>query len=189
MFAITPRLLLRPGWPEDAKAVHAAIADEVIVRNLARAPWPYSRKDAEQFLHLPILSHSPRWLIFQLGVAQAPLVGCIGIDRMDDGEIELGYWIARDHWGNGYATEAGKAVLANAKSLGYQRIEACHFVDNPASGKVLRKLGFRPTGHIVSRHSVARGANVDTATFEIELSSLDQPEGDPESDVMRRLAA
>ena len=145
MFAITQRLLLRPGWLEDAPAVHKAMDDEGVVRNLARAPWPYSLKDAEEFMELPIEPHSPRWLIFQLGVAESPLIGCIGIDRMDNGEIEMGYWIARDHWGNGYATEAGKAVLANARSLGYDRIEACHFLDNPASGKVLRKLGFRPT--------------------------------------------
>ena len=49
MFARTERLLLRPSWPEDAKAIYAAIADEEIVRNLARAPWPYTAKDAASF--------------------------------------------------------------------------------------------------------------------------------------------
>ncbi len=96
MFAITQRLLLRPGWQEDAPAVHQAIADEAIVRNLARAPWPYSLKDAEDFVQLPIEQHSPRWLIFQRGVAGSAVVGCIGIDRMENGNIELGYWIGRN---------------------------------------------------------------------------------------------
>ena len=50
MFARTERLLLRPGWIEDAPAVHRAIADERVVRNLATAPWPYSLADAEAFL-------------------------------------------------------------------------------------------------------------------------------------------
>jgi len=50
MFARTPRLLLRPGFPEDAPALVGAIADEAIVRNLATAPWPYSMRDAEAYL-------------------------------------------------------------------------------------------------------------------------------------------
>lgn len=185
MFAITPRLLLRPGWQEDAPAVHKAIDDETIVRNLARAPWPYALSDAEEFMQMPIEYHSPRWLIFQRGVAGSPVIGCIGIDRMSNGNIELGYWIGRDHWGQGYATEAGHAVLANARSLGYDQIEACHFVDNPASGQVLKKLGFRPTGQIKKRFSVARGGDVDAVEFGISLSGASEPE----SELMRPLAA
>ena len=50
MFARTPRLLLRPGFPEDAPALAAAIADQAIARNLANVPWPYSMRDAEAFL-------------------------------------------------------------------------------------------------------------------------------------------
>ena len=76
-------------------------------------------------------------------------------------------------------------ALANARSLGYDQIEACHFVDNPASGQVLRKLGFRPTGQIIKRFSVARGGDVDAVEFGINLSGADQPE----SDLMRPLAA
>ena len=185
MFAITPRLLLRPGWQEDAQAVHKAIADITIVRNLASAPWPYSRADAEEFMALPIEPHSPRWLIFERAVAASPVVGCIGVDLLDNGNIELGYWIARDYWNRGYATEAGRAALANAKSLGYNRIEACHFVDNPASGKVLRKLGFRPTGQIAPRFSKARGTSVEAVEFRISLSDCEDSDGD----VMRPLAA
>lgn len=49
MFARTERLLLRPSWPEDAGELHQAIADEGIVRNLVRTPWPYTADDAAQF--------------------------------------------------------------------------------------------------------------------------------------------
>lgn len=185
MFAITPRLFLRPGWQEDAPAVHQAISDKAIVRNLARAPWPYSRRDAEEFLALSIEPHSPRWLIFERGVTGSPVVGCIGVDLMETGNIELGYWIARDHWNKGYATEAGRAALANAKSLGYDQVEASHFVDNPASGRVLRKLGFQPTGTIKPRFSKARGSEVEAVEFQISLSDCT----DPDCDIMRLLAA
>jgi len=53
MFARTPRLLLRPGFAEDAPALAMAIGDEAIVRNLAVVPWPYTLRDAEAFLASP----------------------------------------------------------------------------------------------------------------------------------------
>ena len=65
MFARTPRLLLRPGFPEDAPALAAAIADEAIVRNLATAPWPYRMRDAEAFLASPRDPVLPSLLIFE----------------------------------------------------------------------------------------------------------------------------
>ena len=63
MFARTERLLLRPGWAEDAPALARAIADETVVRNLATAPWPYSLEDAEAFLASPRDPAMPSFLI------------------------------------------------------------------------------------------------------------------------------
>ena len=65
MFARTPRLLLRPGFPEDAPALAAAIADQAIVRNLAVVPWPYTLRDAEAFLASPRDPILPSFLIFE----------------------------------------------------------------------------------------------------------------------------
>jgi RimJ/RimL family protein N-acetyltransferase len=176
MFARTERLLLRPGWAEDAPALHQAIADEGIVRNLATAPWPYSFADAETFL---MRERSPRdasCLIFLRGDGAPTLIGGVGFARTPQigpagAEIEFGYWIARPYWGNGYATEAGAALIANAReTLRLPRLVAGHFTDNPASGRVLRKLGFRPTGATVSRHSAGRGAEAPCREFALELA-------------------
>jgi RimJ/RimL family protein N-acetyltransferase len=145
MFARTPRLLLRPGWAEDAPALAHAIGEEAIVRNLARAPWPYSIDDAREFLALDAAA-LPRLLMFARTQGAPRLVGGCGLHRSDDGAVELGYWVARAHWGLGYATEAGQALMAMAHALGHRIVTANHFADNPASGRVLRKLGFRPTG-------------------------------------------
>ena len=158
MFARTERLLLRPGWSEDAPALYRAIADERIVRNLANAPWPYRPEDAESFLARERSPAEPALLIFLWTGAATELIGGIGFGRRPEGGIEFGYWLRREAWGNGYATEAGRAVLAAARdSLRYRRIEAGHFLDNPASGRVLEKLGFRPTGTVLPRFSLARG--------------------------------
>ncbi len=167
MFYCSERLLLRPAWPEDWKAVYSGIADEGVVRNLARAPWPYSQDDARSFVELPVDLRFPRFLITRS--RDAALIGCIGID-MTVGQVELGYWIARQHWGRGYATEAGRGVIEIASTLGYKTLFARHFLDNLASGKVLSKLGFKPTGRIVHRHSCGRGAEAPTAEYSLDLS-------------------
>ena len=150
---------------------------------LPRAPWPYRLDDARQFLSLPDdLSH-PRWLIFTRTDGPPQLAGCIGIDSKDHGEVELGYWISRPHWGRGYATEAGRAVLRNVRTLGHKRLVASHFVDNPASGSVLRKLGFQPTGRTTGLFS--RGRNSDVQAVEFSCLLEDEQQGD----AMRPLAA
>jgi len=157
MFARTERLLLRPGWAEDAPALAQAIADENIVRNLATAPWPFALRDAEAFLAAPRDPGLPSFLIYRRTAAAPVLVGSCGLGRRPSGSVEFGYWIARDHWNRGFATEAGTALLEIAEALGLPRLEASYFIDNPASGRVLEKLGFLPTGISAPRYSCARG--------------------------------
>jgi RimJ/RimL family protein N-acetyltransferase len=170
MFVRTERLLLRPGWGQDAPALFQAIADERIVRNLASAPWPYRPQDAEAWLATERKGSEPSLLIFRRTDSAPELIGAVGFGRKPSGGIEFGYWIARYHWGRGYATEAGRAVLAAARhSLRLKRLDAGHFLDNPASGRVLEKLGFRPTGKIVPHYSAGRGEATPCRLFELEF--------------------
>jgi RimJ/RimL family protein N-acetyltransferase len=172
MFARTERLLLRPGWSQDAPALFEAIADERIVRNLATAPWPYSLADAEAFLATERKPSEPSLLIFRCTADAPELIGGIGFGLRPSGEREFGYWLARRHWGRGYATEAGRALLATARlGLRLKRLDAGHFLDNPASGRVLEKLGFRPTGVIAPRYSAGRGGMAPCRLFELELDT------------------
>jgi RimJ/RimL family protein N-acetyltransferase len=168
MFARTERLLLRPSWPEDAAELHSAIADEGIVRNLASAPWPYTAEEAVRFATLDHDERHPAFLLMLRTDDTPRLIGACGLgDR--NGEAELGYWIARPYWGLGFASEAGRAVLNIAKAIGHQKLIAGHFTDNPASGKVLRKLGFRNTGRTDQRHSKGRGTSAACALYERSL--------------------
>jgi RimJ/RimL family protein N-acetyltransferase len=167
VFHRSERLFLRPAFPEDCGAILAGIGDEGIVRNLARAPWPYRIDDARAFAALPQDMRLPHFLVTIPGKG---VIGSAGMGE-HDGQPELGYWIAREHWGRGYATEAAGAVLKIARTLGHRRVVAGHFIDNPASGKVLRKLGFAPTGQIAKRHSVARRGMVDSVEYALDLEA------------------
>ena len=100
MFARTERLLLRPGWAEDAPALAAAIADEKIVRNLATAPWPYGLRDAEAFLAQPRDPALPSFLIFERTDGDPRLVGSCGLGRRqprfgDDRSVDCGAALRR----------------------------------------------------------------------------------------------
>lgn len=173
MFARTPRLLLRPGFPEDAPALAAAIADEAIVRNLSAVPWPYRMRDAEAFLASPRDPVLPTLLVFERTGGAPQLAGACGLGRRESGAVEMGYWIARDHWGRGIATEAATALIAIARAIGLRRLEASHFIDNPASARVLDKLGFESTGLIAPRMNCARGVEVPARLMRLTLAAAE----------------
>jgi RimJ/RimL family protein N-acetyltransferase len=186
MFARTERLLLRPGWSEDAPALLEAIGDEGIVRNLASAPWPYGRADAEAFLSTEREPGQPSLLILRRTLGAPELAGAIGFARRPDGATEFGYWIARRFWGRGYATEAGRAVIAMARDgLRLKRLESGHFLDNPASGRVLEKLGFRATGAVISRFSAGRREAAPCRLLVLDLAAGEASADGP----MKRMAA
>lgn len=154
MFSRTKRLFLRPLWQDDAEAVFHAINHADTIRNLARVPWPYHLRHAQEFCERSNGEGQSNFAICAPEHSGA-IVGVCGLSR-DGDATELGFWITRDHCGKGYATEAGKAVIDICRTIGVPKLTAGHFLDNPASGAVLRKLGFRCTGKMRAQYSEAR---------------------------------
>ena len=101
----------------------------------------------------------------------------------------MGYWIARPYWGRGYATEACVALIDIARALGITSLEGSHFLDNPASARVLEKLGFEPTGLVAPRISCARGTEVAARLMRLQLSCNGCGEVEEEEDEEAPLAA
>lgn len=168
MFAITKRLALRPAWPEDAPLIAEAIAHERIACNLARMPWPYRLDHAKEWLGTPRDQRFPTFLITDRLEIPGRIIGCVGFHPNEDepDTPELGYWLVPDRWGEGLVVEAAEAAMDAARAgFGYERFVAGHFVDNPRSGRVLEKLGFRRTG-VTPRECRARGRRVDCVLFE-----------------------
>ena len=188
MFIRSERLFLRPGWPEDWEELLGRIGDEGVVKNLAQAPWPYTADDARRFASQPQDQRCPHFFVtLPTSSAPAELIGCVGLAE-SNGEVELGYWFAREHWGKGYATEASRAVLRLARVLGHRDIVAGHFIDNPASGAVLRKVGFRPTGHLRQRFSLSRGSVAQSVEHRIRLGPPCDCDGDDDAAGVMRAA-
>ena len=174
MFHRTERLLLRPAWPEDWEMILWGIGDERVAKNLARAPWPYLPEHARDFARRGQDPCFPAFLLTLPAEQGSRLIGCAGLGKTATG-VELGYWIARPYWNRGFATEGARGVLEVARLLGHSQIEAGHYLDNPASGRVLRKLGFQPTGRVKPRDCLARGEAMPCALYSLDLDVEDVP--------------
>lgn len=174
MFIRTENLLLRPGWVDDASALAEALAREDVVMTLAEAPWPYRVDDAVAYLGRDRTAHEADLLVFLRAPGTLRLIGGVSLaerDAQGRQEVELGYWIVPSHCGHGYATEAGRAAVNAARdSLRIDRLVSSHFIDNPASGRVLSKLGFVTTGVAESRGCRAQGIQVLCQSYAMALT-------------------
>ena len=161
----TERLYLRPPVGADAEAVVAICGDWEVARRLSRVPHPYSHSDFRFFLEQVVVLE-PTWAIVLRKTHQ--LAGMVGLTPHPGGEsAELDYYLGRSHWGHGLATEAGRAIVRlGTEDIGYPRLTSGYHTDNPASGRVLAKLGFNSAG-ISNRWCLAEGR--DKPTIEVEL--------------------
>ena len=154
----TERLLLRPPEEADIPSTVVLLGDYDVAKNLATVPHPFTRAHAEDFLKRSTQSRADG-SAFRFSIVRKSgniHVGSIGLG-LREGMFELGYWLGRPYWGQGYATEAAKRVVGFAfHDLKAQSVQASRFHDNPASGRVLSKLGATPNG-VGTRDCMARG--------------------------------
>ena len=153
----TPRLLLRNFAADDAARLPALCGAFEVSRVCMKVPHPYSEDDARFFLeHVCTAASSLTLAIVRR--EDDELMGCVSLDAIGDASASLGYWLGRPFWGHGYATEAAQAIVAHGfSSLGLERVHGRHFVENPASGAVMSKLGFVATGGTAMERCMARG--------------------------------
>lgn len=139
----TARLVLRPLDHGDVARIALLAGDWDVASMTARIPYPYTEADARHWLE----GLEPGEVV--RGVeCNGGLIGLTGYVPDEDGRsAEIGYWIGKPHWGQGYATEAAGALIAYCFShQRFERLTCCHFADNPASARVIAKLGFSSTG-------------------------------------------
>ncbi len=159
----TARLVLRPPTPSDAVYVAEMANDAEVARMTTRVRHPYRLADAEAFLGSLQSADPHAERPFLIEHREFGPIGMTGFHRTEDPHAELGYWLGRTFRGRGFATEAVRAALAWAREgWGRRAVLSSHFVDNPASGRVLEKAGFLYTGETRERFSLGRGQAVAT---------------------------
>ncbi|MXU66239.1 GNAT family N-acetyltransferase [Oceanomicrobium pacificus] len=165
----TERLHLRPLRDSDAAAIALHVGDRRVARNLAVVPFPYPKGAAEEFIARSTASDAagPVWAIVPTGSPSDELVGVISYD-LDGTVAKLGYWLAPAFWNSGYMTEAAGAVIDHARAQGVTRMETSAHQDNPASAKVLSKVGFHYVGDD-AHFSVAQNATVDVWLYRLDF--------------------
>ncbi len=147
---LTARLRLRPFTPADVPRLVQVLDDWDMAKFTANIPHPYHEADAYAFVMMQTqrcADHVGAGLALER-TTDKELVGAIGFTLDERGDAELGYWVAREAWGQGLATEALRRLIRHLfADLGMTRLWAMVHPDNPASKAVLAKAGFQPDGH------------------------------------------
>ena len=157
----TARLTLRPFTRTDAPAIAALAGDPAVARMLVDIQLPFDERAARRWL-------DNAWGELRLGIERSgELIGGVCYFCYPENTGGLGYWLGRAHWGQGFASEAAAALLCfGFEQERLQLFRSAHFIDNPASGRVLSRLGFQRRGWAIA-WCPARKEKVESAHYSL----------------------
>jgi RimJ/RimL family protein N-acetyltransferase len=163
----TERLTLRRPTLADVKAIAHLANDRRIAENTRRLPHPYLRDHAVEFVRA--LASDGHDTVFLIESNHSPL-GMVGIDWREADAPELGYWLGVEHWGQGFGTEAARAMI----DFFFEEFDAEHLmsgarVANPSSRNILEKCGFQWSGVELHRFE-ALGSSTPVDRFRLSRS-------------------
>ena len=163
----TERLTLRRPTLADVKAIAHLANDRRIAENTRRLPHPYQQDHAVEFVRATAAADSE--MVFLIEQNYSP-IGMVGIDRSTQDAPELGYWLGVDHWGQGFGTEAARAVI----DFFFEEFDAEHLISgarvaNPSSRNILEKCGFQWSGVELHRFE-ALGSSTPVDCFRLSRS-------------------
>jgi len=160
----TERLMLRRPTLADVKAIAHLANDHRVAINLRRVPHPYLEEDAIAFIRAK--ADEPRNTSFLIECESAP-IGMVGVDWSAPDAPELGYWLGVEHWGQGFATEAARAVIDfTFEEFDIEHLCAGARVSNPLSRNILEKCGFQWHGVELHRFE-ALGSSTPVDRFKL----------------------
>jgi len=160
----TERLLLRAPTLADAAGISLLAGDYEVASMTGTIPHPYSEEMAVDWIQS--LQAGEEGVAFAIDRAGA-LIGCVGYRATEKTHAEMGYWIGKPYWGMGYATEAARALILHAfHKERFDYLTVGHFKENPASARVIAKLGFEPSGEVL-RDCAARNAKSRCLTYRL----------------------
>lgn len=164
----TARLILRPFRMDDAADVQRLAGDREVAHNTMLVPHPYEDGEAERWIgtHQEIFESGQGVTFAIVRRADGAFMGSIGLTIFEKHRsAELGYWLGKPYWNNGYTTEASRVVLQYGfQQRNLHRIHAKFYTRNPASGRVMQKLGMQPEG-VLREHILKWGVFEDVAMY------------------------
>lgn len=169
----TDRIILRPWQDSDAQALYRYASDPEVG---PRAGWaPHESLEESLDIIRTVFNNDTTWAIVLKETGEA--IGAIGYGPSCDcnlpsreGEPTVGYWVARPYWGRGICTEALGLMIRNILSdTDIASLISGHFIDNPASGRVMEKCGFIPTGEECYDESLYGGEGRPIRVLRMEL--------------------
>ena len=164
---IGDRIILRKLRMSDADDIYEYCKDQAVSRYTQHMPYPYKRKYAAQF----IKDCAKKWKqkeAYTYGIEyNGKIIGSVGITIKPGNIAEMGYSLNKSYWRQGLTTEAAKLLLREAfKKLKLHKIYATHHPENPASGKVMKKIGMKYEG-LLREHVFAKGKYLDLVQYGI----------------------
>jgi RimJ/RimL family protein N-acetyltransferase len=163
----TGRLTLRRPTLADVKAIARLASDRRVAENTRRLPHPYAEDDAIEFVRAA--AHENRGTVFLIENNFAP-IGVVGVDWREPDLPELGYWLGVEHWGQGFGTEAARAMIDfTFEEFDIERLISGARVTNPASRSILEKCGFQWSGVELHRFK-ALGSSTRVDCFRLTRS-------------------
>lgn len=163
----TERLALRRPTLADVKAIAVLANDRRIAENSRRLPHPYLQDHAVEFVRA--MAADRRETVFLIEHTHTP-IGMVGIDWREQSAPELGYWLGFEYWGQGFGTEAARAVI----DFFFEEYDAEHLISgarvaNPSSRNILEKCGFQWSGVELHRFE-ALGSSTPVDCFRLSRS-------------------
>jgi RimJ/RimL family protein N-acetyltransferase len=163
----TERLTLRRPTLADVKAIAHLANDRRIAENTRRLPHPYLQDHAVEFVRATSAGSSETVFLIEQNFSP---VGMVGIDWSEQDAPELGYWLGVAHWGQGFGTEAARAVIDfTFEEFDIEQLIAGARVTNPSSRHILEKCGFQWNGVELHRF-VALGSSAPVDCFRLSRS-------------------
>ena len=166
----TERLTLRPLALADADWISRESGRPEVANNLALVPAPNPALFAEMFI-LTVRAKPADIVRAVIERDSGEPLGVVGAHHKGGGIYGFGYWYGVTAWGRGVATEAGRALIDALRAAGAARLTAGYFTTNPASARVLSKLGFAPTGEDEPQFCIAQMKALPHRGMALDLES------------------
>ncbi len=169
----TSRIFLRPWRDSDAAALYKYASDPEVG---PRAGWPPHQSEAESLeIIRTVFNNDTTWAIVLKETGEA--IGAMGYGSSCEcklparpDEPTVGYWVGKPYWNKGICTEALALLIDHIRSTtDIKSLISGHFIDNPASGRVMEKCGFVATGETAEDDSLYMGAGKPIRVLRMEL--------------------